>query len=43
MAGFLTVAQIACALRVSRYWIYDRINNGTIIASREPTTGLSIF
>ena len=43
MAGFLTVAQIACALRVSRYWIYDRINNSTIIASREPTTGLYLF
>jgi hypothetical protein len=43
LTGYLTVPQIARALSVSRYWIYDRINNGTLIVVRDPTTGLYLF
>lgn len=43
ITGYLTVPQIAQALSVSRYWIYDRINNGTISAVRDPATGLYLF
>ena len=41
--GFLTVPQIAHRLRVSPYWIYDRINNGTIQVDKDSATGLYLF
>ena len=30
MEGFLTITQIAEKIKVTRHWIYDRINNGQI-------------
>jgi DNA invertase Pin-like site-specific DNA recombinase len=41
--GYLTVAQLANALAVAPYWIYDRIHNGTIALSRDAATGLYLF
>ena len=41
--GYLTVPQIAQALGVSKYWIYDRINNGTITITRDQDSGLYLF
>jgi hypothetical protein len=41
--GYLTVPQIAQQLNVSRYWIYDRINNGTIQAIKDPEWQLYLF
>ncbi|WP_218939375.1 helix-turn-helix domain-containing protein [Wolbachia endosymbiont of Atemnus politus] len=28
--GYLTISQVAKVLKVSRHWLYDRINNGKI-------------
>jgi hypothetical protein len=42
-AGFLTVAQIAQALHVSPYWIYDRIHTGTIQVTKDPERQLYLF
>lgn len=39
----LTVPQLAKALAVSRYWLYDRIHNGVIGIRPDPATGLYLF
>jgi hypothetical protein len=36
--GWLTVAELARRLQVSRYWIEQRIRNGTITITRDATT-----
>lgn len=41
--GYLTVSQVARALGVTRYWIYDRIHNGTIQLAPNPTTNQYLF
>ena len=41
--GQLTVPQLAEKLDVSRYWIYDRINNGTIQVAKDKTLNLYLF
>lgn len=41
--GYLTVPQIADAIGVTCYWLYDRIHKGTIAVTRHPTTGLYLF
>jgi DNA invertase Pin-like site-specific DNA recombinase len=43
IAGHLTVSQLACALRITPHWIYDRIHNGTIQVALDPTTNLYLF
>jgi len=35
----MTVAEVAAALRVSRRWVYDRLNRGEIASV--PTTGVT--
>jgi predicted DNA-binding protein YlxM (UPF0122 family) len=37
------VPQIAQQLNVSRYWIYDRINNGMIQVIKDPEWRLYLF
>jgi DNA invertase Pin-like site-specific DNA recombinase len=41
--GHLTVPQLAVRLGVPRHWIYDRIHNGTVAATRDAATGLYLF
>ena len=41
--GFLTVSQIARALKITPHWIYDRIHNGTIRVRRDRQTRLYLF
>jgi DNA invertase Pin-like site-specific DNA recombinase len=41
--GQLTVSQVACALRITPHWIYDRIHNGTIEVSLHPELHLYLF
>jgi DNA invertase Pin-like site-specific DNA recombinase len=41
--GFLTVPQVAEQLQVTPHWIYDRINNGTILAIKDPMCQLYLF
>ncbi len=41
--GFLTVPQIANALEVSTYWIYDRISKGAIGVVKDVKTDLYLF
>lgn len=41
--GYLTVAQIAKALDIPPYWIYDRIHKGVIHVTKEKKTGLYLF
>lgn len=41
--GYLTVPQIAEAIGVTCYWLYDRIHKGTIAVTRHPVTGLYLF
>jgi predicted DNA-binding transcriptional regulator AlpA len=43
VSGYLTVPQLADKLGVSRYWIYDRINNGTIQVSKDMKQNLYLF
>jgi len=43
VAGSLTVPQLAQALDVSPHWLYDRIHNGTIPVTKDPTRGLYLF
>jgi hypothetical protein len=43
VAGYLTVPQIAKALGICVYWIYHRIDNGTIQVTKDPDTGLYLF
>jgi DNA invertase Pin-like site-specific DNA recombinase len=41
--GRLTVPQLARALGITKYWIYDRIHNGTIHVARDRRTNLYLF
>ena len=41
--GSLTLSQIAKMLDIAPHWIYDRINNGTIQITKDPTTRLYVF
>jgi len=41
--GFLTVPQLAQAVRVSPHWLYDRIHNRSIEIERDAATGLYLF
>ena len=41
--GSLTLSQIANMLDIAPHWIYDRINNGTIQITKDPTTRLYLF
>ena len=41
--GFLTVPQIATALEVSTYWVYDRIAKGAIGVVKDVNTDLYLF
>ncbi len=41
--GQLTVPQLAERLGISRYWIYDRINNGTIQVAKDRALNLYLF
>ena len=41
--GFLTIPQLAKKLGVSRWWISDRIHNGTIKAKKDPRTKCYLF
>ena len=43
IAGALTLTQIAKALDIAPHWIYDRINNGTIQITKDPTMHLYLF
>jgi hypothetical protein len=43
IAGRLTVPQLARSLGITPHWIYDRIHNGTIQVSVDPTTSLYLF
>src|SRR5207302_10657404 len=43
VAGYLTVPQLAAALGVTPHWVYDRLHNGTIAGTRDPTTKLYLF
>jgi DNA invertase Pin-like site-specific DNA recombinase len=43
ICGYLTVPQLARALKITPHWIYDRIHNGTIQAQRDPKTKLYLF
>jgi hypothetical protein len=42
-SGFLTPPQLAKALGVTPYWIYDRINNGTITIAKDSQTRSYLF
>jgi hypothetical protein len=41
--GSLTLTQIAKLLDIAPHWIYDRINNGTIQVTKDPTRRLYVF
>lgn len=41
--GYLTVSQVARALKITPHWIYDRIHNGMIRVSRDQQTQLYLF
>jgi hypothetical protein len=41
--GWLTMAELARRLQVSRYWIEQRIRNGTITITRDATTRRYLF
>jgi len=41
--GSLTISQIAQQLDISKHWIYDRINNGTIQITKDAATRLYLF
>jgi hypothetical protein len=43
VAGFLTIPQLAKKLGVSRWWISDRIANGTIQAKKDENTKCYLF
>lgn len=43
VAGYLTVPQLARALGVTPHWLYDRIYNRSIPATKDTTTGLYLF
>src|SRR5262245_21658632 len=41
--GCLTVSQVARKLGITPHWIYDRIHNGTITATRDRDTKLYLY
>ena len=41
--GYLTVPQIARSLNISPHWIYHRIDNGSIVITRDKATNLYLF
>lgn len=41
--GFLTIPQLAKKLEISRWWISDRINNGTIKITKDAKTNCYLF
>ena len=41
--GHLTTPQLAKKLGVTKHWIYDRINNGTIAVKKDDSTGCYLF
>jgi DNA invertase Pin-like site-specific DNA recombinase len=41
--GHLTVPQLARVLGVTPHWLYDRIHNGAIPVTKDPTTRLYLF
>jgi DNA invertase Pin-like site-specific DNA recombinase len=41
--GCLTVPQLATVLGTTKFWIYDRIHNGTIQMTRDHSSGLYLF
>jgi hypothetical protein len=41
--GYLTVPQIATSLNISPHWIYHRIDNGSIVITRDKATNLYLF
>jgi DNA invertase Pin-like site-specific DNA recombinase len=41
--GYLTIPQIAASLNISPHWIYHRIDNGSIITTRDEATKLYLF
>jgi hypothetical protein len=43
ITGWLTVRQVARAIEVPVYWVYDRIHNRTIVVSRDEGIGLYLF
>src|SRR5215831_10916738 len=43
VSGFLTVSQLATALRVTAHWIYHLMSRGRINVGRDEETGLYLF
>jgi hypothetical protein len=43
VAGSLTLTQVAKQLDIAPHWIYDRIHNGTIQVTKDPSTRLYLF
>jgi DNA invertase Pin-like site-specific DNA recombinase len=43
IAGFLTVPQLARLVGVTPHWLYDRIYNRSLPATKDPATGLYLF
>jgi len=43
ISGYLTVPQIAKKIGVSKYWIYDRINNKRIVVGKRTQSGSYLF
>ena len=43
VAGKLTLTQVANRLDIAPHWIYDRIHNGTIQITKDPSTRLYLF
>jgi DNA invertase Pin-like site-specific DNA recombinase len=43
VTGYLTIPQLAEKLNISRYWISDRIHNGTIAAAKDPVAKCYLF
>lgn len=41
--GYLTIPQIAAILNLPPYWIYHRIDNGSIVVTRDQQTKLYLF
>ncbi len=41
--GYLTIPQIAATLNLSTYWLYYRIDNGSIVVTRDKKTKLYLF
>ena len=43
ISGYLTIPQIAATLNISPHWIYHRIDNGSIVVTRDDQTKLYLF